>query len=196
MQNLRPKIDYALLGQAVSEYEARGYVYKECPWTVDEWTIRKTIPNPEGAFRLGYGARADQCALWVEGHNFLVGSAEQSFLMLDLPPGRYVGVTPCFRYEDDESILTRYMFMKVELFVTSDETTIQNVMDDAYEVMSLLGNTGKIDVVGTDEGFDFLLGGVEIGSFGERSTRDESWIYGTGLALPRFAAAKALASLV
>jgi len=196
MENLRPKIDYAMLGQAVSEYESRGYIYKECPWTVDERTIKLTIPNPAFAFRLAYGERPDTAALWSDGANFLVGSAEQSFLSLDLPPAAYVGVSPCFRYEVEENILTRYMFMKVELFVTSDDVTLKRVMDDAYEVMSLLGNTSKITVVPTEEGFDFMLGGVEIGSFGERITHDQAWIYGTGLALPRFAAAKALATLV
>lgn len=196
MQSLRPKIDYDLLARALCEYEARGYEYKECPWTVDANTIRKTIPNIGGAFRLSYGGGPDESTLWSDGPNFLVGSAEQSFLMLDLPPGRYVGITPCFRYEDHEDILTRYMFMKVELFVTSDETDLRDVIEVAYDVLdALAGRQHKIDVVDTEEGFDFMLGGIEIGSYGERTIGDLSWIYGTGLALPRFSAALALASL-
>lgn len=196
MLPVRPRIDYQMLGQAVHEYQLRGYRYVECPWMVPDKAIRATLPGDapywEAAVRCDYDeGRRDA---FVESYG-LVGSAEQSFLTLDLPPGPYVGITPCFRWEVEENIFTRYTFMKVELFVTSEDAEVQNVMDDAYEVMSLLGNTSAIQVTGTEEGFDFNLFGVEVGSYGERATTEQAWIYGTGLALPRFSVALALRSI-
>lgn len=55
----------------------------------------------------------------------------------------------------------------------------------------------KIEVVDTDEGFDLQLGGIEIGSYGKRHHDSFGpWAYGTGLALPRFSVAKAMANVV
>lgn len=192
MLPIRPKIDYEMLGQAVAEYEKRGYRYVECPWMVPDHAIRATLPGDapywEAAVRCEYDeGRRDA---FVESYG-LVGSAEQSFLTLDLPPGHYVGVTPCFRWEVEENIFTRHTFMKVELFVNHEESELMRVMDDAFEVMSMLGNTNQIVTVPTEEGYDFNLFGIEVGSYGERATSELAWIYGTGLALPRFSAALA-----
>ena len=180
-----------MLGQAVSEYVSRGYRYVECPWSVERDVVAQTCPNMDRTFRLAYGRETDRVHPWHDDSNFLVGSAEQSFLSLDLEPGHYVGVTPCFRWEYETNLFYQHMFMKVELFVNHEEADLGHVMADAYEVMSMLGNTREIKHVQTEEGYDFNLFGIEVGSYGERATVKQSWIYGTGLALPRFSVALA-----
>ncbi|UIS25232.1 putative RNA polymerase alpha subunit C-terminal domain protein [Erythrobacter phage vB_EliS-L02] len=151
-------------------------------------------------FQIDCGGRKEMHPWREDRGNCLVGSAEQGFLSMNLPPDAYVGVTPCFRWERHNDLLTRDYFMKVELFVTSEEADLGHVMSDACEVMRIIGDDRDgacptIDVVETEEGFDAMLGGVEVGSYGERATSSQAWIYGTGLALPRFSVAKALAKI-
>lgn len=38
----------------------------------------------------------------------------------------------------------------------------------------------------TPQGIDLLINGVEVGSYGIRTLGGFSWIYGTGVALPRY----------
>lgn len=40
-----------------------------------------------------------------------------------------------------------------------------------------------------DYGYDLLLSGIEVGSYGFREYKNNKWIYGTGLAEPRFSQA-------
>lgn len=200
---MTPKIDYPLLGQAVSEYIKRGYRYVEVPWMVKPRDIYATLDERAACIRTGFQidlAGRKEMHPWREDRgNCLVGSAEQGFLSMNLPPDAYVGVTPCFRWENKTDLLTRDYFMKVELFVTSEEADLSRVMDDAHEVMQVIGDANEpkftIDVQETGEGYDFMLAGIEIGSYGERATANQEWIYGTGLALPRFSVAKALAKV-
>lgn len=197
---MTPKIDYKLLGQALGEYEKRGYRYVEVPWTVTEEYIRATLPEQFYSLQMGLpvinGTNPDELYPCRED-NHLVGSAEQGFLSLNLPGGAYVGVTPCYRVEPYFDLFHRPMFMKIELFVTVPYTEPERVMTDAKEVMSLYLPTGsRIDEKKTPEGYDLEISGVEVGSYGIRSFRDTTWVYGTGLALPRFSVTKALDSVV
>jgi hypothetical protein len=43
-----------------------------------------------------------------------------------------------------------------------------------------------LKIVTTSDGYDIEYNGVEIGSYGIRKTSFLEWIYGTGLAEPRF----------
>ena len=86
--------------------------------------------------------------------------------------------------------------MKAELFVTGESDSLDRVCGDAMEVMSLFSDESKIECVKTDEGYDLMMGGVEIGSYGERATQSNAWIYGTGIALPRFSVAKAFGTFM
>lgn len=198
-----PMIDYALLGRAVEEYQKRGYIYKEVPWLVPEAAIRATLPPQFPAYVAGprFDHR-DHEGNWIgatdafEEAHYLVGSAEQSFLAMNLPPGAYLGVTPCFRHEPVKDIFYQTGFMKAELFVNRDDATVDRVLHDAREVVAVLSGQDP-DIVATDIGFDLELAGVEIGSYGERITDQHGrWVYGTGLALPRFSVAKGLASVL
>lgn len=206
-----PKIDYALLGEAINFYESIGYTYVEVPWAVEEYAIRATLPHGfpcmELAQRGDDGMRMDGLGPVYDGENCLIGSAEQGFLQLCLPPDRYVGCTPCFRLEDRHDMFTQDMFMKVELFDNRDDATVEEVITDAERffdthtcasVAVALNKPKPVRRVQTEEGIDLSLGGIEIGSYGVRR-HDESfgrWVYGTGLALPRFSVAKALMNVL
>jgi len=203
MTDMTPMIDYALLGRAVTEYQKRGYVYKEVPWLVPEAPIRATLPPEFPVYVAGprFDHR-DHDGKWIgepdafEEAHYLVGSAEQGFLSMGLKPGAYIGVTPCFRHEPVQNIFYQTGFMKAELFVTVEDATVDRVMHDAREVVGVLSGIDP-DIVATDIGFDLELAEIEIGSYGERVHPEFGrWVYGTGLALPRFSVAKGLSTVL
>lgn len=196
---MTPKIDYKILGEALSLFEERGFVYAEVPWVVPDKVIRATLPHQFDYFEQVMEDR-DSAATMCKcptpksytSKGGLVGSAEQGFLALDLPPGKYVGVSPCFRDEYPIDLMRRPYFMKVELFVTDPAVTLESVIYDAESVMMYLGDVMPVRVE-TAEGIDLEIAGVEVGSYGAREVEGfGKWIYGTGLALPRFTVAKAL----
>jgi hypothetical protein len=176
-----PRIDYGVLGEAFDLFVAWDYTPVEAPWAVSEESVAITCPNPQFTAR-------------VEGLGSLVGSAEQSFLHLDLAgklgKGRFVAVTPCFRLGDAEDDLHFPCFMKVELYDnTGEQGGWKALLADAWECARILGAPeDRLAQEATEEGRDITLGGIEIGSFGRRARPDLGldWQYGTGLALPRF----------
>lgn len=193
------KIDYALLGQAVQDYMDRDYRYVEVPWMIQEAPIRATLPEWADPLVLGLRGGGDDGKLFYFGaSSYLLGSAEQAFLTLGLPAGAYIGVSPCFRNEPKLDVFYQVGFMKAELFVIEapGEDLLEGVINDALEVMSSLTDE-EIVAISTEEGTDLTIGGVEIGSYGRRSHPDFGpWVYGTGLALPRFSVADALSAIV
>lgn len=202
---MTPKIDYALFGRAMSAYIDRGYTYVETPWVVPEKIIRATLPPEFGYFeqmmrddRTADAKPADcRCPPYpsYKSKGGLVGSAEQGFLALSLPDGAYVGAGPCFRDEEPIDLYRRPYFMKIELFVTLPDAEVGRLVTDAQEVMSLFTDE-PIGIAITSEGFDLEIGEMEVGSYGERiHPQHGRWLYGTGLALPRFSVARALSTL-
>lgn len=178
-----PRVEYALLGEALEFYEGEDYRYVETPWAVSKETVDITCPNPD------FSAHVKHL-----GH--LVGSAEQSFLHLDLQgqlgKGRFVACTPCFRLGDMEDDLHFPTFMKIELYdnTYASDTGWKAMLADALELAIRLGAPeDALCQEETAEGRDLMLGGIEIGSFGLRQHNDHIWSYGTGLALPRFSQA-------
>lgn len=199
------KIDWALLARAVEFYQSQGYKYVEMPWAVSAESVAITCPRPE------YTAN-------VDGLGSLVGSAEQSFLHMDLSgklgKGRFVALTPCFRLGDDGDDLHHPYFMKVELYINdaqgleamvdgvAPEGAIDNGPFMAYlHMLSIVGQfnrsiLGDVEIenvrgVDTSEGCDVELNGIEIGSYGIRQHNGHVWVYGTGVAEPRFSQARA-----
>jgi seryl-tRNA synthetase len=189
---MTPKIDYKLLGKAVEHYEERGFKYVEVPWAVTEECIRATLPEGFAAVQLATEMGGTRLHEVYGGENFLVGSAEQGFLSMNLKPGRYVGVTPCFRLEDHNDLFYQDMFMKVELFCNIPAFSVEEMVRSA-ESFFKEHSRGMPTRLVTDIGIDLMHAGVEIGSYGERTHEDFGrWVYGTGLALPRFSVANAL----
>ncbi len=171
--NIRPRIDWKLLSEAVMFYECFQYTSVEVPWRVDPAIIRVTHGDPIN--------ESDGLAL--------IGSAEQGFIAIrdKLTPGKYMSVSPCFRTDvvDD---LHQSDFMKIELYRTdecSDEALV-GMIDDAFMMME---RDIDCQIVETHEGFDIMAHAIELGSYGRRQHGDHVWLYGTGLALPRFSQA-------
>jgi hypothetical protein len=125
--------------------------------------------------------------------NMLVASGEQSFLQLiaqgELKHGKYVCVTPCFRYEQPITETHRLFFMKVELIIirSSDRKQLRKMIDQVHDFMGQY-IPGLRQVQIHDDQYDILTkSGLELGSYGLRShPLTGPWIYGTGLAEPRF----------
>ena len=178
-------IDYQVLDNSIKFYESRGYNRIEAPWTVTHAVSDITRPVFASNFS-------------IEGKDkVLVASAEQSFLYLNLkgflPLGKYQAITPCFRDEPFDAWHTKY-FMKNELIQT-DSTTVDdliNVLNDA----SLFFSTrldDNVQLLQTEEkAFDLMYRDIELGSYGIRSCSFLTWIYGTGVAEPRFSAVRKL----
>lgn len=172
-------LNFRLIGAAQEFYENAGYKPIAVPWVIDEDYVAET--KPEGV------------EFYSTLGGVLVTSAEQSFIqMLDRgwdEPGSYQATTPCFRDEDHDNLHSPY-FMKTELFDNENVTvarlhemigtalTFFNSMSPGLAKMEDMGD-GTFDIVGVKTG-------LELGSYGIRERKNFSWIYGTGIALPRF----------
>lgn len=177
-------VDWQLLGKAVFHYECAGFKLIDVPWSV---------PGDVAAVTC-----SDSSRMYPFSDQVLVGSAEQSFMQMQflgqLPPGKYVACTPCFRNEPVVDELHQKYFMKVELYSTEADQT-GKAMAFALAVQNFIKAWGhapaQTKIVPTEEGLDLTLGGIEIGSYCSREHNGFRWTCGTGLAEPRFTIAKA-----
>lgn len=184
---MNPPIDYALLAKALAFYENAGFVQTEVAWTVPFDISRLTTPADTPDWFVHY---QDQ------DKYELVGSAEQGFLwqssLGSLPDGRFMAISPCFRVEHYDETHQPW-FLKLELIVHCQKGEIDNALGQAQELAQLVSaffqNTYNEtpDAVPTGpQSLDLELGGMEIGSYGYRTCPwGASYVYGTGLALPR-----------
>lgn len=185
-------VDYGLLHASTQCYEKNGFKRVEAPWLVSEEISNLTRPkvvaqyvvHKEGGNVLGDGKR-----------KAFVASGEQSFLYMMakgyLPKGSYQTITPCIRNEMFDETHVKY-FIKNELIIVSptagDESSL---VDKICELatnffMSCVLDPENVTVVETDIGYDVNYHDVEVGSYGMRNSLVGEWIYGTGLAEPRF----------
>lgn len=170
-------IDYSLIAEAQSYYAQCGYRPVDAPWIVSPLADYATKPMGKNSFVTEIG-------------NF-VASGEQSFIQMmmdgNLRPGRYLCVTPCFRDEKEDETHFKY-FMKLELIDTIDvsDESMWNMMREARFFFEKYVDT-RIDPVNEVQ-FDLVTKkhNIELGSYGIREFNDLKWVYGTGLALPRF----------
>ena len=178
-QNTWNSIDWGRIGRAVHFYQQRGYLSAEVPWVVDPKFCAATYPHTR---------------TFTTEHGDLVGSAEQSFLalaaagVLDMRKA-YVGVSPCFRDNQPNDRFHNPYFLKVELYHPEPryKTRLSACAYDAAEFFRSEGAFPEFEE--TDEGWDINVGGIEVGSYGNREVYDHFWTYGTGLAEPRFSQA-------
>lgn len=175
-------IDWSILAEAVKFYTEHDFKYIEVPWLVEREITLITCPDEERIIK-------------TLGHGDLVGSAEQSFLQLQLLDshqlGNFVACTPCFRNEPQITKLHQKTFMKVELYSTGkDHTTVfENMIMLVTKFFERYVSNESIHQVVTRDGFDLEIAGIEVGSYGLRRYGNHSWIYGTGVAEPRFSVA-------
>lgn len=199
----RIEINWSRIGRAIEFYKAKGYHYIEVPWIVEQKYREITYPF-QIAFTTKYGD--------------LVGSAEQSFLAMHFEllhgkdkwspfvslPGKsekFVACTPCFRDHQPDDLYHMPYFMKVELFELAscpygnmNNAKPEDLFYDAGQFFISEGAAPSL--VKTEEGVDWFVAGIEVGSYGQRKITDENkinhcWNYATGLAEPRFSQALA-----
>ncbi len=168
-----------LILDAISYYTKLGYLLIDVPQCADFEVSQHT--KPEGIPEMFH-----------KGRKVCVASAEQSFKQLhkqqELPDGKYMALTPCYRHEgilDD----THYsMFLKLELIVVGEPCSYQ-VMHDSLGFFKPLTVEESYFIV-TEEGIDtyvIVCADTEIGSYGVRKMLDGTvYTYGTGIAEPRF----------
>jgi hypothetical protein len=184
----RMLINWSLLGEAMSFYQGLGYAAVDAPWWVPRSVVEATCSDVSRIVSVDIPGKPREA---------LVGSAEQSFMHLDgigsLPSGRFVACTPCFRNEPmwDKFHLKR--FVKVELYCNEVSgvgyAPLLEVVADATAFFRRHVDARFLNRVTTRDGLDLELNGIEIGSYGIRRLDDRAWVYGTGLAEPRFSMA-------
>lgn len=163
-------IDTKLLIDAMAYYESIGYKPVASPMLVDKDVVELTLPKGNMA-REHLG-------------KYYVGSAEQSFYQIIKdgfnPVGSYMLITPC---ERDEIIDETHfgLFLKVEL--VSTVKSCAEICNDVDYFYSKKGFSSEVFPIGNS--FDIEIGGIEVGSFGERIYKGNKIAFGTGLALPR-----------
>ena len=111
--------------------------------------------------------------------------------------GRYQTITPCMRDNPFDETHTKY-FMKLELIdympdhilrPCFEEFIFMTMEDAIYAWCTILEKVSykkfkKVKI--NDTSWDIEYDGIELGSYGFRSCSFCSWIYGTGIAEPRF----------
>lgn len=191
-------IDYSRIASAIDFYTNRGFQRIETPWLVSKDIADLTKPLDASTYIVQKDTDRKQKAF--------VASGEQSFLYLinkgHLPAnGRYQTVTPCLR-DDMWDVTHMKNFIKLELIEYTVYDTKQyplnfnsvncvtRMVDQAMDFFSTVVGINNLKVVNTSTkdavSFDIELDGVEIGSYGYRNSVFCEWIYGTGIAEPRF----------
>jgi len=175
-------IDYYKIALSIDFYKSKGFTRIESPWTVTEKINRITAPPNSPVWTISNKDKV------------LVASGEQSFLYLYLkdflPKGSFQTTTPCFRDEPFDQTHTKY-FIKNELIKTDivNDSELQNVVDTAMDFFARISKSFDSDAettcIKTDLGYDILINGIEVGSYGIRQCEYLKWIYGTGCSEPR-----------
>lgn len=172
----RLSFDLRIFADAQDHYAGLGYRDVAVPWVISREAMDATLPTD----KVPYGTFG----------GYLVGSAEQSFIELLLSGeelGRVQAFSPCFRDETHDELHSPY-FLKLELFdgiLPPTEESVLGMVDQAQQFFERYLPT-VISREGVDS-FDILAAdsGMELGSYGVRRIPGHSWIYGTGVALPR-----------
>lgn len=188
-------INYKNLHDASVYYENCGFRRIETPWWVTEEINDVTKPADATSYKIDINDKV------------LVASGEQSFLYMinkgQLPPGKYQTITPCFRNEHFDTYHSKY-FMKLELiWILNNENKdirdylLSQVISDAkvlflkqIEVEVVKTEQSLYDKTIISDSYDIVTkDGLELGSYGIRQCDFATWIYGTGIAEPRFSKA-------
>ena len=180
-------INYKILSDAIEYYKRRNYIEINMPWYVGESIHNITFEITNSKWQLPSG-------------DILLGSAEQGFINQMLNHnllGKFQATTPCFR-EDTIDELHQEHFIKTELFINESEDfnkTLDKILSDVFGFLIKYVDVTRINFVDTSSetgirSIDIKIGGIEVGSYGIREYKYGgkiyTWVYGTGVALPRF----------
>lgn len=177
------EINYQHLSYSKEYYKNLGYVYKELDWIIPKKYIEYTYKE--------YNK-------YTLSDNSLLGSAEQVFIKEMIENdlnGKFQCITPCFRNDVIDELHQEY-FMKNELFFRDGSLSfkenlihLEQVILDAKTFFIKISKE-DCEVIETSKNcYDILLNNIEVGSYGIRQIEDLYYIYGTGLAEPRFSVA-------
>jgi hypothetical protein len=189
----------ARLMDAREYYEKCGFKFIDVPWAVGRDAILMTRPPWVEGEPFSYEAGGNRL--------YPVASAEQSFLQMQMDAiaagqpmtGSFCAITPCFRNEPVLNDLHQPYFMKLEL-ISWDKTTFEDLNkmiagarlyienDEAGLWVDVIQNTDP-DPIGVAQAYDIVtnLQKIELGSYGIRQHPNVGrWVYGTGLAEPRY----------
>lgn len=182
------EISTLLIHEALTYYSNIGYISTSTPIIVESSTSKETKPE-----------FVDD--LYHDNDHVYVGSAEQGFIQLYNSGvlndnGSYMSISPCFRKESILNKTNYLMFLKIELMIITDTPGIDfdKILNDAFGFFKTKANVMslKMDTISKSQ-TDLTLNGIEIGSYGIRTFNDnKKYIYGTGLAEPRFSYALSL----
>jgi hypothetical protein len=183
-------LSFQYLLEAKEFYASKGWTYIETPWVASAEAMNITRP--------AYVPVLTQPAF--------VASGEQSFLDLivnrSLKPGKWQTLTPCYRSQDGDADdgLHFSQFYKLELMWYKSQSEPHpedpiRVIQDVAEFMYRWDWEPIVKTV-TDEpraecetwlAYDLEYDWTELGSYGNRFHKEIGyWVYGTGLAEPRF----------
>ena len=180
-------INYKILSDAIEYYKRRNYIEINMPWYVGESIHNITFEITNSKWQLPSG-------------DILLGSAEQGFINQMLNHnllGKFQATTPCFR-EDTIDELHQEHFIKTELFINESEDfnkTLDKILSDVFGFLIKYVDVTRINFVDTSSetgirSIDIKIDGIEVGSYGIREYKYGgkiyTWVYGTGVALPRF----------
>ena len=190
-------IDYRLIVEAQVFYAKNDFKNIEIPWLVPRWASDVTRPKDREGMRIKL---RDEFGEY--NYKDLVASGEQGFIAMiaesGLENGLYQTTTPCFR---DEPVFDKWhlpYFLKLELIsINPDDpgSDLWYMMELAHHFAVANGHPFS-RIVDTDDGYDLVSKeGIELGSYGIRAFKGidgsgVAWVYGTGLALPRFTDAR------
>lgn len=187
-------IDHERIASARQYYESLGFKYKEVPWVVSPEAMNITCPVSVPKY----------------SEPRLVASGEQSFLELALHVGglawgKWCCATPCYRpFDVGVSPLHFSQFLKLELINYLDfrpnnpAETVQDLVGAALRFFKMYVPCEVVAYqdeprhgCSTEHACDImaLVNGekIELGSYGLRHSKEVGhWVYGTGVALPRF----------
>lgn len=172
-----PLVDYRKLADAQTYYAHRGYSEIAVPWILGYEAYCATRPPDRKEF------------FCLDG--YLNASGEQGFLQLMLDGkrlGKHCCVTACFRDEPELDATHHRYFVKLELIDTdASAENLAKMISDAKEFIHTYIPVNVIPTNPEGTAFDIVDAseGIELGSYGIRTYGKYSWIYGTGIALPR-----------
>ncbi len=178
-------IDANLLAAAQNYYANYGYIDTPTPWLVGEAAYRATLPPDHDGY---------EWQSLLGGYH--VGSAEQGFMQLMADgvaiPERAQSTSPCYRGEPTYDDLHWPYFYKLELYnADTSDTSLAEMIATARGLFTQMDIPTRIVQTG-DRAYDLETAKthIELGSYGVRTFQGHTWLYGTGLALPRASFAK------
>lgn len=178
------------LGNIIRLWQSAGAQYIDLPWTASQEAVAATRP-PE---------RAPNTDIQTP-FGFLVASGEQAFMDMSSTLREkqiYIGWTPCFRHEPSFDATHHYYFLKAEAFVRCSPSQaslevdrVRNIAMMGFETLLRLSNTNaQLEFRQTAiDTYDIECNGIEVGSYGIRTYKGETYVFGTALAEPRWSEA-------